>query len=212
MRSHRFARRGRGGGTGAGQGGRGRRERGPGGLCRSQPPTGVSHLPHSQIRGRGRWGAGGNRAKENEESTALGLGTRVLLHPHLASPGIHTQITVFTHQHALVRVQAHSCPVSHTELHGMLQDTTAPMAVLLRGATPQDVGVSVEGLDRTETSPHALPNAAVCTICVYGGGLTPMYAHLDISTLIPHLQQVHILHGDTGTQPHRFFIQRGRER
>lgn len=135
LRSHGLARRGRGGGTRAGPGGRGRMERGgPGGLCRSQPPTGVSHLPHGQIRGRGRWGAGGNRAEEGEAFTAVGLGTGVLIHPHLVSSWhSHTDNGVHTPTYP-AEVQAPCCPVSHAELlqdtHAILQDTTAPMAVL----------------------------------------------------------------------------------
>lgn len=63
------------------------------------PPTGVSHLPRGQIRGRGRWRADGNRAKESEESTATGLGIRAPpnLTSHAPRPTL-SKCPAFTHK------------------------------------------------------------------------------------------------------------------
>lgn len=111
--------RGRGGGTGAGRAGGDAGREAPMGSAAPSPPTGVSHLRHSQVpRGRGRWGASGDYAKEKEESTAIGLGTRALRHPHSVSAWhSHTGNCAHTPTYP-VQVQAHCCPGSHTELTG----------------------------------------------------------------------------------------------
>lgn len=143
-----------------------------GGGANGEAPVGSAAPAHQQVSptlhiarfgGMGRWRAAENPAKENEGSTATGLRTRAP--PSLTSrvPDTHTQCVAFTHKQPLsytntpVTSSGAQLPCFTYLATPTPQRQWPGQAMIMKGITVQDAGVSVGDLDRTGASPPALP-------------------------------------------------------